>query len=246
VLPYDGRVASGQEPAQTAADRAAAGGRGPAKAAPLRRTMAAVVADRLRTMILQGELPPGDRVVVQPLADAFGVSQIPIREALRQLQAEGLVINEPQRGVTVAPMSAQDLLDLYDFRRLIEPEITVRALELARPGRDGELRQALSRLYETIDDPGSDQYMQEHSAFHWALIAPAASPVMRRVVELLWQMSERYIRLTVASPEHRRVYAHHHEPLVAAMESGDANRVREEMIRHLSEAEEVVLGPRDS
>ena len=129
---------------------------------------------------------------------------------------------------------------------LAEPDTTVRALGLGRTGRDGELRQALSRLYATIDDPGSDQYMQEHSAFHWALIAPAASPVMRRVVELLWQMSERYIRLTVASPEHRRVYAHHHEPLVAAMESGDPNRVREEMIRHLSEAEEVVLGPRDN
>lgn len=211
----------------------------------MRRTMAAVVADRLRTMILHGELPPGERVVVQPLADAFGVSQIPIREALRQLQAEGLVINEPQRGVTVAPMSAQDLLDLYDFRRLIEPEITVQALARAGPGWDRELRRALQRLYDTIDDPGSDRYMREHSEFHWALIAPAATPVIRRTIDQLWQMSERYIRLTVASREHRRVYAHHHEPLVDALVSGDPDRVREEMIRHLSEAEELVLGPHE-
>lgn len=206
--------------------------------------MAAVVADRLRTMILHGELPPGERVKVQRLEEAFGVSQIPIREALRQLEAEGLVTNEPQRGVTVAPMSAQDLLDLYDFRRLVEPEITARALGAAGPGRDRELRRALRRLYDTIDDPGSDRYMLEHSAFHWALMAPAASPVTRRVVDQLWQMSERYIRLTVASPADRRTYALHHETLCEAMESGDAARVRDEMVRHLSEAEEIVLGPR--
>jgi DNA-binding GntR family transcriptional regulator len=212
--------------------------------APLRRTMAAVVADRLRTMILHGELPPGERVKVQRLEETFGVSQIPIREALRQLEAEGLVTNVPQRGVTVAPMSPEDLLDLYDFRRLIEPEITARAMQAARPGYGRELRRALRRLGDTIDDPGSDRYMREHTAFHWALIEPAASPVMRRVVEQLWQMSERYIRLTVASQETRRTYAQHHEPLVAAMESGDAGRVRAEVIRHLSEAEEIVLGPR--
>ncbi len=212
--------------------------------APLRKTIAAVVADRLRTMILQGDLPAGERLKVQRLEETFGVSQIPIREALRQLEAEGLVTNVPQRGVTVAPMSAEDLLDLYDFRRLIEPEITARAMQAASPARGRDLRRALRRLHETVDDPGSDRYMQEHSAFHWELIAPAASPVIRRVVEQLWQMSERYIRLTVASPEHRRTYAQHHEPLVAAMESGDADLVRAEMIRHLSEAEELVLGPK--
>jgi DNA-binding FadR family transcriptional regulator len=59
-------------------------------------------------------------------------------------------------------------------------------------------------------------------------------------------MSERYIRLTVASPETRRTYAQHHEPLLEAMESGDADRVRAEMIIHLSEAEEIVLGHKSS
>ena len=122
--------------------------------------------------------------------------------------------------------------------------VSPRAMQAARPGYGRELRRALRRLGETIDDPGSDRYMREHTAFHWALIEPAASPVMRRVVEQLWQMSERYIRLTVASQETRRTYAQHHEPLVDAMESGDAGRVRAEVVRHLSEAEEIVLGPR--
>jgi DNA-binding GntR family transcriptional regulator len=203
--------------------------------------MAAEVADRLRTMILQGSLPAGERLKVQRLEQEFGVSQIPIREALRQLEAEGLLTNFPQRGVTVAPMTAEDLFDLYDFRRMVEPEISVRAMEAGGAGRGEELRQALRKLTDTVDDPGSDQYMREHSAFHWALIEPAVTPVSRRVVEQLWQMSERYIRLTVASPEHRRTYAQHHEPLVAAMESGDAELMRAEMIRHLSEAEEIVL-----
>jgi DNA-binding GntR family transcriptional regulator len=76
-------------------------------------------------------------------------------------------------------------------------------------------------------------------------MAPAASPVVRRVVEQPWQMSERYIWLTVASPEHRRTYALHHEILCEAVASGDSDRVSREMIRHLSEAEEIALGPRD-
>lgn len=120
--------------------------------APLRRTMAAVVADRLRTMILQGELPPGEgpaaREGVRGLAD-------PIREALRQPEVEGLVTNVPQGGVTVATMSAQDLLDLYEFRRLIEPEITARATRAASPGHGRELRAALQRLGDTASGRSS-------------------------------------------------------------------------------------------
>jgi DNA-binding GntR family transcriptional regulator len=207
---------------------------------PLPRTVTAAVADRLRIMILHGELKAGERVKVQRLEPILNVSQSPIREALRQLEAEGLVYSEPQRGVTVMPMSAKDLHDLYEFRRLIEPELAVRSA--ARRTDDYQVRMtaALGRLVGTVEDPGSDRYLREHSIFHWTLLEPAGSSVSKRVLDQLWQMSERYIRLTVASPEHRRADAREHHLLCEAMESGTKKIVRELMVRHLSAAEVLV------
>jgi DNA-binding GntR family transcriptional regulator len=202
--------------------------------------MPTILADSIRTMIIQGELRPGQRVIVNSLVEMFRVSPIPIREALRLLQAEGLLLAQPQRGVTVAPVTWQDLQDLYDFRRLIEPELAVRTLSTLSDSHIIELRSALHRLASTINDQHSDNYMAEHTAFHWALVGPATTALLRRTIEGLWQMSERYIRLTVSSATRRRLDAHRHESLVTAIESGDEQLVRHTMTAHLSEAQRLL------
>ena len=78
------------------------------------------VVDGIRSMILDGQLRPGDRLRQDDLADRFGVSTMPIREALRQLQAEGLVTFYPRRGASVARLSVSDYEEIYRIRQELE------------------------------------------------------------------------------------------------------------------------------
>ena len=90
-------------------------------------TSAIRVHDALRAAILEGEIAPGARLRAEALAERFGTSRTPVREALLMLEREGLVSVEPHRGAIVRSFDAADLLDLYEVRALIEPHAAARA-----------------------------------------------------------------------------------------------------------------------
>src|ERR1700754_4253911 len=85
------------------------------------------VRDLLEEAILEGELQPGERLRAEALAQRFGTSRTPVREALLQLEAQGLVDVEPNRGAVVRAFDADDLRDLYEVRALLEPQAAARA-----------------------------------------------------------------------------------------------------------------------
>src|ERR671936_2131729 len=87
------------------------------------------VTDRLRAALLSGEIQPGERIRVTALEKRFGVSHIPIREAIRRLETEGLVVTLPQRAAVAAGVALDDLTGIYDLRRIIEGHVARRAVE---------------------------------------------------------------------------------------------------------------------
>ena len=103
-----------------------------------------VVFNTLRNAILTGELSPGERLMEIKLADQLGVSRTPIREAIRKLELEGLVVNTPRKGAEVANISAEDLRDVLEVRRSLE----VLAIRLAC---DKMTEETLELLHENID-----------------------------------------------------------------------------------------------
>src|SRR4051812_45359233 len=111
-----------------------------------RTSMVDAVADALRTEILTGALSPGDRIRVRELEETFGVSHIPIREALRRLGAEGLVEMAPNGATLVSGIALEDLSGLYDLRRLIECEYARRAAPLFDEAALTELDAAIEDL----------------------------------------------------------------------------------------------------
>src|ERR1700759_4375229 len=92
-------------------------------------TRADWVDSQLRREIISGSLPPGTRLRAEHLAETLGVSPTPLREAFQRLAGEGLVVIEPQRGARVAPIDANDALELYDLRLLLEPLAMRAAME---------------------------------------------------------------------------------------------------------------------
>ena len=193
-----------------------------------------LVLHEIRRSILSGELPPGEPFTVPTLTEQLGVSHVPVREALRQLEAQGLITLSPSRSATVTPLDPDDLRAIYRLRTTVEPELAA----LSTPGRtDAEIDSLDARVRETFGDVLGEAFWAPHRAFHAALIEPAASAWDRRMLAPLWDASERYTRLVfdpVEAPESFAAHrAHAHDELVDATRSRNPERVRVAVREHL-------------
>ena len=193
------------------------------------------VADRLREMIISGEVAPGEKIPIRMIEERLGVSHIPIREALRRLEAEHLVTNIPRRGAIATPVSVEQLMELYDFRRLIEPEIAVRAAHNMTVDDLAALEACLATLDGALEsDPASDDFIRADREFHWAVLAPGATPLVERTLVPLWQMCERYVRLGMrvhGTPTRTRK---HHHAIYQAVRKRDDDAIRHAIETHLA------------
>lgn len=145
-------------------------------AAPLRTQ----VLDVLRNAILTLRFAPGQRLIERELIDMTGVSRTTIREALRELAAEGLVRTVPQRGAVVVELSAEEAEELYDLREVLEGHLVRRFVERA-PGDDVvRLRRALTRLERTVASGGDTAaVLAENNALYDVLLDGAGNSALR-------------------------------------------------------------------
>jgi DNA-binding GntR family transcriptional regulator len=189
----------------------------PEKLAALRptgghRTLAERAFATLHEAVVTGVLPPGERLPIEELAELLEMSPMPIREALRQLDSAGLVENIPHRGARVTELSIGDLREVYEARLALEPLAVRHAAEQFTPYKSRDLR----TIWAT------------HTAFHFALYNAAHSRWMTRLIQPLWETSERYrfamlpvrINLDERRLEHERILeaCAAHDPEVAAIE----------------------------
>jgi DNA-binding GntR family transcriptional regulator len=177
---------------------------------------------RLRQDILSGRLKPGDKLKVVDLGEALEVSPGAIREALSRLVPEGLTVSRDQRGFIVAPLSISDLEDLTDLRCEIEAVALRRSVE--RGGVDWEARvlAAAHRLKNTRQRVEGDnallpEWVEQHGAFHAALVAACGSQRLLELHARLYEQSERYRGLSAHMTEARNVPAEHQELVDAAL-----------------------------
>lgn len=191
-----------------------------------------LVSDQLRRMILIGEIQPGERINVRALESDLGVSHIPIREAIRRLEAEGLISRRPNIGAVATQVSMRELDELYDFRRVLEPAVARRAVPLMDDRTVDAVVEALERLEacEASDD-GMDEYVKFHREFHWRILEPGASTLIERTLDELWRTSERYLRLLKGSVTH--IADPQHEEMAAACRERDADHLAEVLFAHL-------------
>ena len=193
-----------------------------------------LVLHEIRRSILSGELPPGQPFTVPALTEQLGVSHVPVREALRQLEAQGLVTLSPSRSAIVTPLDPDDLRAIYRLRISVEPELAA----LSAPGRtDAEIAELDEMVRATFDNVLGEAFWDPHRRFHTAMIEPAASDWDRRMLTPLWDASERYTRLVfdpVEAPESFAAHrTHAHDELVDAARSRDPDQVRVAVRAHL-------------
>ena len=155
------------------------------------RTLADRAFAALHDAIVAGHLAPGERLPIEELGVALGMSAMPIREALRRLDAAGLVENVPHRGGRVTQLSIPDLGEVYDARLALEPLAVRRAAEHFT---DAQAQHATARLrtLNGLEDDNSPETWAAHTAFHFALYDAAGSSWLLRLIQPLWETSQRY------------------------------------------------------
>lgn len=205
-----------------------------------RTSMVDGVADALRTEILTGSFSPGDRIRVRELEERFGVSHIPIREALRRLGAEGLIEMAPKGATLVSGIAIEDLSGLYDLRRIIECELARRAAPLFTEESLAQLREAIDELDTRAGDTESPEFWEAHNRFHRAILAPALSGWAERVLNQIWQSSERYVRLFITAFGDQGIAMADHHEMVAACHADDGDALAAILARHLTRTEQTV------
>lgn len=191
----------------------------------------ATIAAHLRDQILRGDFSPGARIRQEDLAAEHRSSRIPAREALRILEAEGLVTRVANAGAWVSQLSLAECQELYLVRERLEPLLLAMNAPLLA---DKEL-DSLDVLATRMETASADGFLHMDREFHLAMYAKAETTMLRDAVVHLWNRTQHYRRAFVAAAHARRdASAHHdHHLIVSALRRQDADEAAEIISRHV-------------
>ena len=179
----------------------------------------------LRSDILTGSLGPGDQIVQEALAEKYGVSRVPLREALKTLESEGQVVYHPHRGYFVAELSVADLLEVYRLRTILEAE----AIRHAVPTLSDDDVSAIADLQDQVDDAASAgdviAMTSANRRFHFAVFDASGLPRLSRLLRQLWEATDAYRALYYSSADNRARVADEHAVMLEALRARDAERL---------------------
>ena len=194
---------------------------------------------RLRRDIIEGRYPPGEKLRVEHLKDAYQVSAGTLREALALLVSDSLVISQAQRGFRVAPMSLDDLRDITHTRTLLECAALRESIALGDDEWEARvvssyhrLSLAEARLINNVAGVFTD-WEQRNQEFHEALISACTSPWTLRFRALLYQQSRRYRWLSAVRTEVSNAVHAQHQAIFEAVLNRDTERANQLLSEHL-------------
>jgi DNA-binding GntR family transcriptional regulator len=197
------------------------------------QTATAYVSGALREAIVAGELEGGFALRQEDIAAAFSVSRMPVREALRQLEAEGLIDFIPYRGAVVASLSAEDMHDVYDIRAALEPV----ALRLSLPSLTAEDLQRAAEILEEIDSEDDvGRWGELNARFHLTLYGRAGRKRLLDLLQIHLRAGDRYLRLHHSQRDRRPDSQAEHRALLTACHEKDEERACSILHHHILDA----------
>jgi DNA-binding GntR family transcriptional regulator len=196
------------------------------------KNTAELVADALRSAILQGKLSSGQSLKQDEIAGEFNVSKIPVREALVQLQAEGLVRLIPSRGATVSRLSYNEISEIYTIRIALEPIALRRAIPLLT---DADFHK-MDRILHAIDhETDMSKWAELNWAFHSAMYAPANLPRLTTTVQTMYNNVARYLLHNYLDRDYLAESQEQHRAILEACKQNDADLAVQRLLDHLGD-----------
>ena len=200
-----------------------------------------IVSDALRQAIRDGILPPGERLMEIPLAEELGVSRTPIREAIRILEQEGLIVMIPRRGTYVADMSLKDVTEVFELHSILEELAAELAAERITNEEIEALEQHLVEIGNYMNENNLDKVVQADILFHEILYKASRND---RLVEMINNLREQTLRFRTLSMSQTGRLAKtwdEHRQLVEAISDRDVERARQIARIHMEESEKTLL-----
>jgi DNA-binding GntR family transcriptional regulator len=190
------------------------------------------IADGLRQAILAGEFAPGERMRQEVIAAQFGASRLPVREALRILQSDGLVTLVANSGAWVAHLDERECAESYEIRERIEPMLLRESMPRLSPDDIATMRGLAEEMER---QPEVESFLRLDREFHLLSYTRAETLLLSSLIERLWNTTQHYRRAfaLLVGVEGRRVVHYEHFLLVDAIERGDAEDAQRVLGGHI-------------
>lgn len=190
------------------------------------------LAELLRRVIISGDLPPGAPLRQEELARSYDTSRIPVREALRLLQAQGLVRLEPNKGAVVAPLDAAELRENTEMREIAE----VLAMKKALPHLSNAQIDKASAIQDKIECADVSEYGRLNKSFHLTLYGPCSRPRLLEHIAGLHDIAERHLGFTLAQLDYVPRSSNEHRAIIDACYSRDTTTALSLTSQHILKA----------
>lgn len=206
-----------------------------------RSTFAQEVINKLRKAIASGKLKPGTRLIESQMAKEMGISRFPIREALRALEREGLVVIQPFKGAHVSEVSQQEILELYSLRRVLE-EFAIRLLmQGVDQKKIAALEKIITAMRQAADDNDPARVVAEDLRFHRKICELSG----HRKLLNMWRTLDKQIRtyLAMENPLYSRLhdYIATHDPILQSIKAGRVEDAVAQVADHLNQVPDRLL-----
>lgn len=196
------------------------------------KTLRQKVYDQLRREIITGEIMPGQSIKLRDLAEQFGVSLMPVREALWQLESEKVIVIESNRSIHVNGLTARDMQEAIEIRLMLETLAAQRACELRPDSAVAKVKRLLDDMQDAIDKP--KRYMMRNNQFHFAIYAYSDSAMLLQMIDWLWARVGPYVFIHATKVGDLSPTMKCHEDMFEAFAKKDKEKMADALQRDLN------------
>jgi len=186
-----------------------------------------VVFEYLRSAILNGDLKPKERLMEVQLAEQLGVSRTPIREAIRKLELEGLVVMIPRRGAYVGDISVKDILDVLEVREVLEGLAASLAAERMQKDELQSLRQVTEEFRKVFEEQNTQGMVEKDNEFHDKIFQATRNQKLLHIAHGLHEQVQRFRIMYFSEYNTSKTLAEEHQAILEAIEKRDRKKARE-------------------
>ncbi len=200
-----------------------------------------MVYEELKMQILTGAIVPGTRMMEVELANQIGVSRTPIREAIRKLEKEGLVVIEPRRGAYASQISTKDMVEILEVRQNMEGLAAFFAASRMQPEQLQELKDVSAKYNKAVAEGSMEDMIAYDTKFHRVIVESCNNKILVQMIEQLTELVLRFRYIYYDNFKRAENMPEEHQVILDAIESGDAIAAREAADMHIARLKELVI-----
>lgn len=200
-----------------------------------------IVFEVLRESILSGKFAANERLMETQLAEEMGVSRTPVREAIRKLELEGLVVMVPRRGAYVASMSVRDISETFEIRSALEGLAAKLAVERISPEELDAMELTVLRMSKYIDGKELDTLIDIDEEFHDTLVRASRNQRLAQMISTLREQIKRFRRASLSSEQRRKLILGEHRQILEAISERNGELAQQLVLEHISNSEDRLL-----